>query len=313
LTKNELYTIDKYWLAVNTKIQLHGIDDFVQNNPKRNPRVLFQVLNSKVTAVVRPLNRFIRNLKGTCTESDNTQFLEKIFDPVEFNLTDFKNTEEITTKWLADTHNGVMLRYIWTEKVVKIFGARHLWDSIKLTDQEFREKFKKFVEWLKLLCVPLNHGVFNFNRIMDLFNLKTELGLPHTLKSLNKLGSMTEFKFVINQILRPVALSFRSEMVRKQIKGVRTSTQINTLQLNYPILLNYYLEPEPNSYITTKKQYLQLNGDTIPVLTVGGIPRMSDSWIELYKSSVFYHLPQIRCSEGDGEDEKDQVDKQEDV
>lgn len=306
LSKAELYTMEKYWLSINSKIQSYGLDEFVENNNKREPYTLFKVLNSKIPAVVKPLNRFIKNLRGTTTESDNTDFLTRLFDPVNFNLTDFTDTNEITTKWLADTHNGIMLRYIWVEKVVKIFGSRHLWDNIKLTDQEFKQKFKKFVEWLQLLCVPLNHGVFNFNRIMDLFALKNRDGRPHTLKSLQKLAHITDFKLVINQILRPLGMSFRSERIQKQVKGVKTSTQIFTLQLNYPVLLNYYLEPEPTKFITDNKDYLQLNRDTIPVITTGGIPTMTDKWIELYKSSVFFHLPQIRCGEVDvDKDEKD--------
>lgn len=315
LSKQELYTMDKYWLGVNTKIQLHGIDKFVQNNPRRQHRVLFKVLNSKACSVVRPLNRFIKNLRGVCPESDNTQFLEKLFDPIQFNLTDFKEDDNITTKWLSDTHNGVMLRYIWAEKVLKLFGARHLWDSINLTDEQFKTGFGKFIEWLKLLCVPLNHGVFNFNRIMDLFNLTELGGGKYTLKTLEKLISShkskpNDFKRVINQILRPVGLSFKSERKQKQVKGVRTSTQITTLQLNYPVLLNYYLEPEPTTYITTKKDHLQLDKDTIPVLVSGSCRLdMSPVWIELYQTSVFYHLPQVQCSLDDDEDEKDQVDK----
>jgi len=316
LSKQDLYTIDKYWLGVNTKIQLSGIDKFVQNHPTRTPRVLFKVLNSKACAVVKPLNRFIKNLKGVGPESDNSQFLEKLFDPVQFNLNDFKEEENITTKWLTETHNGTMLKYIWAEKVLKLFGARNLWDAISLTDEQFKTGFVKFVDWLKLLCVPLNHGVFNFNRIMDLFNLTELGGGQYTLKTLGKISSnskakTSDFKPIINQILRPIGLSFRSERKQKQVKGVRTSTQITTLQLNYPVLLNYYLEPEPDSYITTKKGHLILDKDTIPVLTSGSSRlNLSETWIELYQSSVFYHLPQIQCSLDDEDQAKDQVDKQ---
>ena len=318
LSKQDLYTMDKYWLGVNTKIQLHGIDKFVKNHPRRQPRVLFRVLNSKACSVVRPLNRFIKNLRGVYPESDNKEFLEKLFDPIQFNLTDFKEDDNITTKWLSDTHNGVMLKYIWAEKVLKLFGARHLWDSISLTDEQFRTRFGKFVEWLKLLCVPLNHGVFNFNRIMDLFNLTELGGSKYTLKTLGKLleshkTKPNDFKRVINQILRPIGLSFKSERVRKQVNGSKTSIQTTTLELNYPVLLNYYLEPEPTAYITKKKDHLQLDKDTIPVLVSGSCRLdMSPEWIELYRSSVFYHLPQVQCSLDDDEDDNDQVGKSDD-
>ena len=317
ITKAERYTIDKYWLGINTKIQAHGIDEFVENNNKRLPRVLFSVLNSKATAVVKPLNRFIKNLEGTNQDTDNTQYLKKLFDPIKFNLTDFKDQENITTKWLQDTHNGTLLKYIWVEKVLKLFGARHIWDSITLTDEEFNNGFKKFTEWLGEKCIPLNEGITNFNRIMDFFNLTKLIGGQYTLKELQKLteNKKTETGYlrnIINDILRPVGLSFRSERKEKQVKGVRTSTQLTRLQLNYPVLLHYYLEPEPNSYITKKKDHLQLNQDTIPVLISGGIPKMDNVWIELYKSSVFYNLPKIKSLLND-RDEKDQVDKSSDI
>jgi hypothetical protein len=184
-----------------------------------------------------------------------------------------------------------------------------------LGDDQFKIGFAKFADWLKLLCVPLNNGVFNYNRIMDLFNLKQIDGTRYTLKHLQRLVgncSVADIKSIVNQILRPVGLFFRSQHKRTQVKGVRTSTQVTTLQLIYPVLLNYYIEPEPNSYITKKKLYLQLDKWTIPVLSTDGIPKMSDAWLDLYKSSVFYHLPQVYCTSEDDKSSNDTIDKSDD-
>jgi hypothetical protein len=286
LTDAEKRSIDKYWISVKGKMSLSDIDNFYNSNiDTREPRQFYNLFNDRIQKTVNPLSRFIYNLKGANENDSNTECLQRIFDPVSLNLQDhYKDDEKITTKWLQDTTNGTMNRFYWVEQVLKKFGSKHIFQSLRLSENEYQEKYKKFVEWSKLLAVPLMKGVFNHNRIKDLFGItKKEI---ETIPANCSLG-------LINKIVNKIGLDFKVEKIRKQVKGVKTNETYYNLQLIYPVLLNKYLEPEPTTPKTNDKKFLKLTHDTIPILTTGGVPKMDENWIELYKNSVFYKLPKV--------------------
>jgi hypothetical protein len=298
LTIVEEHQQNKYFLSVKSKMPLHSIDKFVLDNKKREPRVLFRVLNSKLENVVKPLGFFINHLSGS--SETNSLSLGHLFNSIQFELRDFQNSEVITTKWLGENINGTMLRFVWVEKILKLFGARHIFDAISLTPEEFIERYKKFLEWTQVLCVPLINGKTNFDRLINLFSLRVDSVSIYSQKQLRKVPENKGYQ-LINCMLRPIGLSFKTDYIRKREGKKIVNYKIYKLTLNYPILLNYYLNPEPISYMSNSNVFLNLSKDTLPVLTTGNIPQMSEEWTELYKASVFYSLPKVRTDKEEDE------------
>jgi len=294
LTDTQKLSIEKYWISVKSKMSLNDIDDFYNSNIRnREPRQLYNLFNNRIQKTLNPLNRFIYNLKGANEHDSNKVYLERLFNPVSLNIQDYNDDEKINTKWLKDSTNGVFNRFYWVEKILQIFGSKYLFQSLKISKDEFDEKYEKFKEWTKLLAIPLNKGVFNHHRVKDLFGVSKQ-----EIENSKKIG-------IINTIVNKIGLDFKVDTRRKQYKGVKTTESYYDLQLIYPILLNKYLEPEPIIEPTENKQILNLTHDTLPILITGGYPKMDDDWIELYKNSVFYKLPKVKTKLIEEKDENE--------
>jgi len=296
LTENERHQYLKYLLTKKTNISYDGIERFVKNHDTKEPRTLFKLLDKRAAGVVKKIKYFIRHLDestGLC--HDNYNILGMIFDNnIRFDLQDLNNEDNITTNFLETTYKGTLLRFHWVDKILKLFGSEFLFHQISLTKEEFQECWNRFVDWCGEVCLGFNK-LTNFAQISSLFPFEMCPNTEWTLKHLNKSKNQGIGDYTINKILGTIGLGLDKIEVQVREGKKRVSKSYYRVNLDYPVLLSYYLEPEPIDYNSGKKKFLQLDKDCIPILTPGNIvDDMPKDWIEKYQKSVFYRLPQIR-------------------
>jgi hypothetical protein len=218
-----------------------------------------------------------------------------IFDNnIRFDLQDLNNEDNITTNFLETTYKGTLLRFHWVDKILKLFGSEFLFHQISLTKEEFQECWNRFVDWCGEVCLGFTK-LTNFAQISSLFPFEMCPNTEWTLKHLNKSKNQDIGDYTINKILGTIGLGLDKIEVQVREGKKRVSKSYYRVNLDYPVLLSYYLEPEPIEYNSGKKKFLQLDKDCIPILTPGNIvDDMPKDWIEKYQKSVFYRLPQIQ-------------------
>ena len=294
----ERHRYNKWLLTKRTKMTAASLDKFVSDNSKRLPRTLLSTLEDDVSRVIKYMTTYIRNLSEYSHELDNSGELRLLFEPTKFRLEDKNESETYTTDFLEDTHKGRLLRFLWVERILKFFGSDYLFHQIQLTTEEFNECWVKFVDWLMEPCQGFTKTT-NMTRIGCIFSFSRDKGQRWDKKELLK--SKETFKGAknrLNKILGSIGLQLKTDSKRVSLLGERHSESSLTLYLDYPILLNYYLEPEPIGYTTNNKKMLKLDKNSIPILTMGNIVgRLDDEWTDKYQRSVFYNLPTVSKTE----------------
>ena len=307
LSEREQREYDKFWLANSSLVNPSGIDELYQAYPNHQPRTIHGFYHKRFPSVVSPLKKYIYNLQGTSLDDDNKIVLSRLFNDVSYNLKDLKETDNITSKFLDDTRKAILVKFIWIEKILKLFGAKFMFQQLSLTNEQFLEGIEKFKKWCKLL-VPcgsgvLQNGLSNFNRIVDLFNLKDpkKTNMNLTSKRFNKYidgkNPTLDIKNIINQCLISVGMRFFCET--KQVN--KTKVKLSVLYLNLPIILNDYLEPKPVGYITKSKEFWNLTETMLPhlVSTSCDLDTLDEDWYIRYKQSIFYRFRKIKLTEED--------------
>ena len=300
----ERHRYNKWLLTKRTKMPAASLDKFVSDNSKRLPRTLLSTLEDDVGRVVKYMTTYIRNLSEYSHELDNSGELRLLFEPTKFRLEDKNESETYTTDFLEDTHKGRLLRFLWVERILKFFGSDYLFHQIRLTTEEFNEAWVKFVDWLFEPCQGFTKTT-NMTRIGSIFTFSRDRGQRWDKKELLK--SKETFKGAknrLNKILGSIGLQLKTDSKKVKLLGERRRESSLTLYLDYPILLNYYLEPEPIGYTTNDKRMLKLDKNSIPILTMGNVVgRLDDEWTDKYQRSVFYNLPTVQKSESKDRDE----------
>jgi hypothetical protein len=301
LTEAQRHKYLKFLLTKRTCISYDGIERFVKNHSTKEPRTLFKLLDKRAAGVVKKINYYIRHLTeySNLREHDlvnNQSVLGMMFEAdIRFDLRDLNITDNITTEFLESTYKGQLLRYHWVNKILKFFGSEFLFHQVSLTKEEFQECWNRFVDWCGEVC-PGFTKLTNFGRISVLFPFEMSVNCEWTLKNLKKTKNQGIGDYTINKILGTIGLGLdKIEVKVREGKKVIQKPSIFQVNLDYPVLLNYYLEPEPTRYNSGNKKFLQLDKDCIPILTVGNIVNyMPPDWMEKYQKSVFYRLPQIQ-------------------
>jgi hypothetical protein len=265
------------------------LDEMVKNNTNIEPGHIFGIAQNRVIPVVKSLKTYIYSLKGP--KEEISDILQKIFDPeINFKVDDiFEYEQKITTQFLDKNHRGISIRYMYAYEVLKLFGSKYFFNQLRLTEEEFHTCFGKFVDF----CADVKQ----LRRLKVLFSLSIK-GSKVKLEEIKKIfedPKKSKGVSFINQILDKVGMKFSFD--RTRVKSPETKkwnwVKYIVLNLKYPVLLNKYIDPAPIGYNSKKKDMLQLDENSIPILTSGSIPKMSAGWIEQYKNSVFFNMLEV--------------------
>jgi len=215
-------------------------------------------------------------------KNEATQSLSNIFNPILKITNPVYNAQGIQED--ADKlFKARVLKFNFITQILQsCWNSKYLYQTLKITQDEFDQGFDKFKKWYYSLCTPLpEQGVFNYHRVRDLFGISYR-----DRKEFDKLDQAKR-KDMINSILSSAGLIFRTTG-RKRVRKGDKREYINeglVLELVYPVLLNRYLEIAPPS---SAKSDWNLTPECLPLITSGSIPVMSEDWMSLYKASVFY-------------------------
>ena len=294
-THQNNFSYKKFIYACKLSMGSYDLDNFTKANitDDKGWNRIKNNADANIIPTVKNIKEYVfASTSGTFEKDKNeaTQSLSNIFNPI-LKITNPVYSPQGIQEDADKLFKARVLKFNFITQILQsCWGSEYLYQTLKITQEEFDQGFDKFKKWYYSLCNPLpEQGVFNYHRVRDLFGVSYR-----NQKEFDKLDQAKR-KDMINSILSSAGLIFRTIGTKRVRKGDKREyiNQGLVLELVYPVLLNRYLEIAPPS---SEKSDWNLTPKYLPVITSGSIPVMSEEWMTLYKGSVFYQ-PLKTCKE----------------